>query len=186
VPGIDLVPIYLSSQPDLLQRLADDLAEGLGATVRLRVPWFDPEAAYDSSRGQYNSTHILKALLGDPDGAATRILGVAGVDLFIPVLTYVFGEAQLDGRAAVVSTHRLRAEAYGLPGDEVLLAERLLKEAVHELGHTLGLLHCADPACVMRASTYVEEIDLKRATFCLACLDIARRASRRVGLAGGG
>lgn len=183
MPGIDLVPIFLSREPDLLQRLGDDLAEGLGTSVRLRVPWFDPETAYDPSRGQYNSTRILKSLLGDPDGAAARILGVAGVDLFIPVLTYVFGEAQLDGRAAVVSTHRLRAEAYGLPADDALLAERLLKEAVHELGHTLGLLHCANPTCVMRASTYVEEIDLKRAGFCPPCLDDVRRASRRTGLA---
>ena len=185
MPGIDLVPIYLSSEQELLQPLGDDLERGLGTSVRLRVPWFDPEIAYDPSRGQYNSTLILKQLLGDPDGTATRILGVAGVDLFIPVLTYVFGEAQLDGRAAVVSTHRLRAEAYGLPQDEALLAERLLKEATHELGHTFGLLHCGEPTCVMRASTYAEEIDLKRAVFCLACLGLVRQAAWRIGLGAG-
>ncbi len=182
MPGIDLVPVFLSGGHDLLQRLGDELERSLGVGVRVRVPWFDPEVAYDSSRGQYNSTVILKHLLRDPDGTAPRILGVAGVDLFIPVLTYVFGEAQLDGRAAVVSIHRLRPEAYGLEPDEALLAERLLKEAAHELGHTFGLRHCADPACVMRASTYVEEIDLKEADFCGACLGAVRQATRRAGL----
>ena len=186
MPGIDLVPIYLSREHDLLQRLGEELGRDLGTSVRLRVPWFDPEVAYDPSRGQYNSTLILKQILGGPDGTATRVLGVAGVDLFIPVLTYVFGEAQLDGRAAVVSTHRLRAEVYGLPEDEALLARRLLKEAMHELGHTFGLLHCAEPTCVMRASTYVEEIDLKGATFCPTCLGLVRPATRRIGLTSGG
>ena len=74
----------------------------------------------------------------------------------------------------MVSTYRLRNDLYGLPADERLLAARLEKEAIHELGHTYGLVHCADPVCVMRASTYVEEIDLKTADFCESC----RRAVR--------
>ena len=109
--------------------------------------------------------------LADLPAAPTsgRVLCVIGVDLFAPVLTYVFGEAQLDGRAAVVSIHRLRSELYGLPADDDLLSRRLEKEALHELGHTYGLLHCRLQSCVMHASTYVEEIDLKSAAFCDAC-----------------
>jgi archaemetzincin len=169
-----LVPIYLSHPRATAGRLAERLAETFRMPVRVHRPWFDPELAFDASRGQYNSTVLLAMLLGGDgvDGTAekgARILGVTGVDLFIPVLTYVFGEAQLDGRAAVVSTHRLASEAYGLAADEALLAERLAKEATHELGHTYGLIHCPDPECVMHASTYVEEIDLKLAGFCEAC-----------------
>jgi archaemetzincin len=103
-----------------------------------------------------------------------RILAVTSVDLFIPVLTYVFGEAQLGGPAAVVSTNRLRSEKYGLPPDPETLISRLEKEAVHELGHTFGLFHCSEPACVMHASTYVEEIDPKEASFCATCLQALR------------
>ena len=98
------------------------------------------------------------------------LIGVTSVDLFTPVLTHVFGEGQLDGRVAVVSSHRLRPEAYGLPVNETLVFTRLEIEAVHELGHTFGLLHCFEPDCVMHASTYVEEIDLKSSEFCTECL----------------
>lgn len=98
-----------------------------------------------------------------------RLLGVTMVDLYIPILTFVFGEAQLQGKCALVSAHRLHQEFYGLPADPELLHSRLLKEAVHELGHTLALSHCDDYACVMSASHGVEWIDLKTAHLCSAC-----------------
>jgi predicted Zn-dependent protease len=101
--------------------------------------------------------------------SSARLLGVTALDLYIPTLTFVFGEAQLHGPCAVVSTFRLRQEFYGLPPDPRLLAERLLKEAVHELGHTLELRHCDDYRCAMAPSHAVEWIDLKSAHFCPAC-----------------
>jgi len=94
------------------------------------------------------------------------------VDLFIPVLTFVFGQAQLGGKAAVVSTLRLKQEYYELPPNETVFLERLGKEAVHELGHTFGLVHCLNQGCVLNASTYVEEIDLKEADFCPECAQL--------------
>lgn len=166
---LDLVPIYLSDRPRLLTKLTVALERALPVTVHVRTPWFDPELSFDPTRGQYSSTRVLRHLLDERSSSSPRVLGVVGVDLFAPVLTYVFGEAQLDGRAAVVSIHRLRPEAYGLPADDRLLFGRLLKESVHELGHTFGLLHCPDGSCVMHASTYVEDIDLKSAEFCLDC-----------------
>ena len=98
-----------------------------------------------------------------------RVLGVTGCDLFVPVLTFVFGEAQLDGTCAVVSTARLTEEFYGLPSRADLLRERLVKEAAHELGHTFGLRHCADWRCVMSSSHGVERLDVKGAQFCGSC-----------------
>jgi archaemetzincin len=100
------------------------------------------------------------------------VLGVTAQDLFIPILTFVFGEAQLGpgpAAAAVASLHRLRQEFYGLPPDPALARDRLLKEALHELGHTLGLRHCHDYRCVMSSSHAVENIDLKLAEFCPDC-----------------
>jgi archaemetzincin len=94
---------------------------------------------------------------------------VTDFDLYIPILTFVFGEAQLGETAALVSTHRLRPEFYGLPHDPRLLQARLLKEALHELGHTFGLRHCSDYLCVMSASHSADRIDLKQADFCPAC-----------------
>jgi len=94
-------------------------------------------------------------------------------------LTYVFGEAELDGRAAVVSAFRLDNELYGMPPDPDLLFERLVKESLHELGHTFGLMHCHRTDCVMSSSTYVEHIDLKNDRFCDRCLRALRKRGMR-------
>jgi len=171
MPRLDLVPIYMADRQMLLEKLRSDLQRILPFEIDLHRHSFDPEGTFDGSRGQYNSTKMLRLLLDDSSDLADYILGVASVDLFIPVLTFVYGEAQLDGKAAVVSIHRLQPEVYGLPADQTLLQERLLKEAVHELGHCFGLVHCPDNECVMHVSTYVEEVDLKTAGFCPSCAE---------------
>jgi len=167
---LSLVPIYMGDRQALLRRLSDRIERTFHLTVRLRAPWFDPEIAFDASRCQYNSSQLLRQLLSDPYSDGARILGVTSRDLFSPALTYVFGEAQLDGRAAVVSIDRLRNEAYGFPRNDRLLCERSEKEAIHELGHVYGLVHCRSAACVMQASTFVEHIDFKSVQFCTRCL----------------
>jgi archaemetzincin len=98
---------------------------------------------------------------------------VTTLDLFIPILTFVFGEAQLRGPCALVSLHRLREEFYGLPGNDALLRARLVKESVHELGHTLGLRHCRDWQCVMASTHDVQRLDLKSQAYCPSCLAAA-------------
>jgi archaemetzincin len=173
---ITIVPFYLGNHEHLLDSLRTCLEQSFGVASNVHPPTFDPEQCFDPARGQYNSRSLLALLLREPIDETRRVLSVCSVDLFIPVLTYVFGEAQLQGRAAVVSAHRLRPELYGLPPDPDLLDQRLRKEAVHELGHTYGLLHCADAACVMHSSTYVEEIDLKTVRFCRRCTARVRSA----------
>ena len=173
---LHLVPIYCGVSGDLLAPLAARLTDVFGLRVEQHPPAFDPELALDASRGQYNSRILLAQLLNQKTDRATRVLGVAGVDLFIPVLTFVFGEAQLDGPVAVVSSFRLNNEIYGLPTDDQLLLERLCKEAVHELGHTYNLLHCHTQPCVMNSSTLVDAVDQKSAGFCDACRDRLQRA----------
>jgi len=153
----------------MLDHVGAQISHALAATVAVLSHRFDPELVFDSSRGQYNSTELLAQLLEETAGSDVTVLGITGVDLFIPILTYVFGEAQLAGRAAVVSTYRLDNARYGLPANHRVLLDRLSKEAIHELGHTRGLIHCNQSMCVMRSSTYVEDIDLKSAQFCASC-----------------
>lgn len=127
---------------------------------------------YDPSRRQYDGYRLLKLLDEKYTDTTSKTIGLMNVDLFIPILTFIFGQAYLNGKAAIASTYRLMNERYGLPSDDVLLNERLIKEAVHELGHTFGLKHCSHSDCVMRSSTYVEEIDQKGKHLCLACKSI--------------
>jgi archaemetzincin len=178
---LHIIPIHIGNSRDFLAPLAAKLAQVFGLQTMLHLPSFDPELAFDSSRGQYNSRILLAQLLHDKRQDATRILGVTEVDLFIPVLTYVFGEAQLDGPAAMVSTYRLDNQIYGLPPDRNLLFERLCKEAIHELGHTYHLFHCRRHPCVMMSSTYVEGIDLKSDRFCAGCRRNVERTTSRPG-----
>lgn len=132
----------------------------------------DFEQAYDPTRRQFNSTVLLAQTLLIPNPNKNKLIPLVDVDLYVPILTYVFGEAQLNGTAAIVSTHRLSNVYYGIPTDHQIMLARLEKEIVHELGHTFGLIHCHQFECVMRASTYVEEIDYKRVTPCTACAGV--------------
>ena len=125
--------------------------------------------AYDPGRRQYSSSQLLAKLLELEVEDNCRVLGVTEVDLFLPVLTFVFGQAQLGGRAALVSAHRLHPQFYGLPEDRRLFYSRCEKEANHELGHTEGLPHCRSYDCVMHVSNSVEQVDLKPSTFCSSC-----------------
>ena len=130
----------------------------------------DPTPSYHPERQQYHSSELLQQMQTVVRPNDWRFLAVADVDLYIPILKYVFGEAQIGGPSALVSMYRLRQEFYGLAPDPALLAERILKECVHELGHTLDLRHCQDYRCVMASSHAVEWIDLRETAFCKACL----------------
>lgn len=165
---IILVPVGKVNS-GIVEFLSLALAETFCVPCALRVMTLDLEAAFDPGRNQFHSTRLLAQLVSHASGEGVRLLGVTEVDLFIPILTFVFGEAQLGRGCALVSTCRLRQEFYGLPGDETLLYRRAEKEAIHELGHTLGLVHCPDSACVMRTSHRVEDIDLKGSLFCPEC-----------------
>lgn len=165
--GLVLVPLG-SALDGILEALEHELTDVFGLAARRLGTLPEAESWLDAGRGQWSATEILKALLARA-GPGERLLGVTERDLFIPVLSFVFGQAQLRGPAAVISLARLRPEWFGLPGDPALLARRALTEAVHELGHTFGLVHCHDKRCPMALSLGLEELDLKAARPCASC-----------------
>jgi archaemetzincin len=129
-----------------------------------------PEEAYSKTRQQYRSDIILGAIHKFAETQdLDRVLGIVDVDLFVPRLNFVFGEAEYSGKTSVISLWRLRPEFYGKASDNQILVERSTKEAVHELGHTLGLKHCSNPFCVMYFSNSIFETDRKQSLFCNKC-----------------
>jgi archaemetzincin len=167
---IEIVPVG----PEVPIGLLDDLAAALATTFRIscRVneTATDVSESFDPTRGQYHATSILKRLRAVHESKTdARVIGITEWDLFVPILTFVFGEAELGGRMALVSLKRLDDRFYGLPHRRDMLLDRLVKEAVHELGHTYGLRHCPDWRCVMTSSHGVEKLDIKTAVFCNEC-----------------
>jgi archaemetzincin len=153
----------------LLRDLAPAMANLFRIPTEVLAVRLNPEFAYHGERQQFHSSEILHAMQGYVGADSWRVLGITKVDLYIPILTFVFGEAQIGGPCGLVSAHRLRQEFYGLPADVNILRQRLLKEAVHEIGHTLDLTHCDDYQCAMAPSHAVEWIDLKESTLCASC-----------------
>lgn len=171
---ITLAPMV--STPDLsIQDLRNSLAAITRHGIRILEQDWDMTSALDTSRRQYHSTVLLSQLLAKVSAPGEKILGITTYDLFVPVLTFVFGQAQLNNPAGVFSIFRLRSAFYGMPEDPDILFSRAVKEALHELGHTFGLRHCLDAPCAMNASTYVEDIDLKPAAYCNPCLRAVRK-----------
>ncbi|HET8824538.1 MAG TPA: archaemetzincin family Zn-dependent metalloprotease [Terriglobales bacterium] len=156
--------------PDgLLSFLQSALRQSLHVPCEIVPTVLDPSATFHAERRQYHSSQILAGMQKFAQGESWRVLGVTDVDLYIPILTFVFGEAQTDGQCALVSTRRLQQEFYGLAPDPVILQQRVLKEAIHEIGHTCDLTHCDNYQCAMAASYAVEWIDIKDAALCKEC-----------------
>jgi archaemetzincin len=168
VIGIRLLP-FGSVSAELLVELREGLRREFAVPCEILQAEPDPRFAFNSTRQQYLSTEILVSMIARGTPGSWRLLGVTLADLYIPILTFVYGEAQLQGNCALVSAHRLHQEFYGLPSNTAMVHDRLLKEATHELGHTLTLSHCEDYQCVMSPSHGVEWIDLKTSHFCSAC-----------------
>jgi archaemetzincin len=152
------------------------LARGLGATVHRVGPLDEPMYAFDCARGQYSSTLMLRDAIARRPTDAAKFLVVTERDIFIPMLSFVFGQAQLGGAVAILSLARLRLEFYGLGPNRGLFLSRVRKETLHEVGHTYGLTHCEDTGCTMALSTGVRQLDVKGGGFCSGCAILLREA----------
>ena len=128
-----------------------------------------PSYAHDQKRVQYDAGAILKAMESEPFHGLAKVIGVLDVDLFVPILTHVFGEARQGGRCALVSLYRLKKNADGSTAPLPLQLERAAKVAIHELGHLLDLHHCMDAKCLMHFSGDLEDLDTAPLYFCRYC-----------------
>lgn len=166
--NILLIPFGYSGKK-MAEIVAKDIQQVFSVPVIVREGHLDLSEFFDSARRQYDGNRILHKIDAVFASDTTKTLGIFNVDLFIPILTYIFGQAFLNGRAGIASVHRLNNEQYGMVRNEGLMLNRFRKEAIHELGHTFGLIHCIDSRCVMHSSTYVEDIDQKGYQLCAKC-----------------
>jgi archaemetzincin len=153
----------------LLEKVVIDIEHEFKLPVKTKEGHLDLSLYYDPSRRQYDGYRLIKEIDSGFAKEKDKTIGLFNVDLYIPILTYIFGQAYLNGKSGIASIYRLRNERYGIFKDEKILVSRFRKEVIHELGHTFGLLHCYDPTCVMRSSTYVEDIDQKNHMLCHKC-----------------
>jgi archaemetzincin len=154
----------------LLQNLVTELSKRFSSKIHIVDLKINLDDFFSIDRKQYFSTQIIAEAIKLTDKFNGKIVLLTDVDIFVPVLTFIFGEAQLNGKHSILSVCRLHEEFYSGITNEKLLLERTIKEALHELGHCYGLRHCIDWDCVMHSSPGIEEVDIKGNTFCRNCV----------------
>lgn len=176
--------VYLSPfgsvDDGILSALEESCWQVFGFDVKKMEAVPEPFFALNAQLHQCNSTLVLKDLLSRQPDDAVRVLGVTNQDLFIPMLSFVFGLAQLNGPAAVISLARLQPRFYRMADNRDLLLRRAVKEAVHELGHTFGLIHCPDPLCAMSLSNAIQQVDVKNGELCGNCSILLNESLKQI------
>ena len=165
----------------LMSAVAGGVEAMFGLPARMAPVLGDVKFALDPERMQYHSTAILGELAEKAPADCLKVLCITDVDLFIPILTFVHGEAQLGGKACIISTHRLKEMGPGVTGHDAYIS-RVVKEAVHELCHTFDLRHCREPDCVMRFCRNAEEVDGRPKELCRYCRILMGDAMKRENL----
>ncbi|MEM5836548.1 MAG: archaemetzincin family Zn-dependent metalloprotease [Candidatus Aenigmatarchaeota archaeon] len=159
--------VQLGKIPEnILTAITSELRETLNLITETTEPMEIPKEIYNSLRHQYPAPLVLKFLSERFRG---KVLGITDKDLYAESLNFVFGQAYCPGNYAVVSIHRLDPTFYKQAPNEKILMERAVKEAVHEVGHMLGLDHCTISTCVMSFSNTVGDVDRKKKEFCQSC-----------------
>lgn len=150
------------------QLLGQEIHRTFGFQTEIKSLLQNVNFAYDLTRNQYHSTVILEKLASTPPSQAIKVVAITNEDLFIPILTHVYGEAQLAGKACIVSTFRLQ-EGLFLANIAKEFENRIVKEVLHELGHTFNLRHCNDNACIMHYCRSIKDVDRKSDQLCRYC-----------------
>ena len=164
-----LIVSYGNFEKEFLSASGLILEKQFNLIVDIEEQNIDISEFYNPERRQYDGNKLLAEIGSIKGNESIKKIGLFKVDLFIPILTYIFGQAMLGGDSGIASLYRLRNERYGLVKDDLILLERFSKVIIHEFGHMFGLIHCHNPSCVMRSSTYVEDIDQKSNKLCNHC-----------------
>ena len=159
--------VSMGKVPEIMPKVVAANIQGyLNLPTDILSPLDRPDYAFDERRLQYNAAEILKTFESMNFGDYEKVIGILEVDLFLPIFTYVFGEAKLGGKRAIVSLYRLQK---GSPAPSPPVHERAAKVALHELGHLFNLSHCGDGQCLMHFSGELQDLDGVPFLFCRYC-----------------
>lgn len=175
---VSVIPVRLSDE-EVVHTVCDALKSIYNIQTVVEYPQKLPRQSYDYSRDQYNAAGFTEIAEYGPH---TKNIVVTDLDLFAHQSKFIFGQAHLAGRASVISTCRLNPDFYECDGGQALISdemyegmyqERVAKEAVHEVGHMLGLRHCGNNRCAMSFSSTIDEVDTKGKDLCPDCMAMA-------------
>lgn len=172
---INIIPIKIKNN-SLIEYIKKQLELIFNSEILINNIEYDLQRNFNKSRNQYYSTEIISNFIPLTENLNDKIVLLVNVDLFVPVFTYLFGEAQFNGKLSIVSTFRLYEEFYTGRTDDKLFYKRVFKEVLHELGHNFGLRHCENWNCVMHASAGIEEVDVKGAFYCKTCEAVVKKS----------
>ncbi|RPI17735.1 MAG: archemetzincin [Ignavibacteriae bacterium] len=170
-----LAPVVISNT-QLIDRIMETLQHTFKTYVNKISLSIDTDSLYSYERKQYFSTGFIEQSAAQTTHFNGKIIMITELDIYVPVLTFLFGEAQLKGKHSIISVCRLHEEFYSGVTNNELLYERAIKEVYHELGHNFGLIHCNDWDCVMHSSNSIEEVDLKGNTYCRNCFGLLSKS----------
>jgi archaemetzincin len=170
---IIIQPILFLLTGDLASLIEQHISKEFDALVKITSPLNDnqlPPNLFDKNRRQWKSDNMLLWLrdTNKPD-KGNKLLAICDFDAYSSGLNFIFGQAQIDGGVSAIYLPRLGQEFYGLNTNKSLFYQRIIKEAVHELGHAFGLKHCNNPMCVMHFSNSLPDTDIKQNSFCDIC-----------------
>ena len=181
VQTIKVLPLGPDQEEDVFGIIAANLQGQLSLPVDILPPSPLPESAYDPLRDQYNALDILRHMKSLDTWGNSKVLGVVTVDLFIPILTYVLGEAQLGNACAVISLKRIRILKNGDMAPLSLYFQRAAKLAVHELLHTFNLMHCKENTCILNYLGDLDSLDARELVMCRYCESVLAEEIGRMG-----
>jgi archaemetzincin len=171
-----VLPMGDNIREEIIKIIAGNLQAQLGLPVDVLPIAPIPDSAYNPKRGQYNALTLLKEMQKSNRPSDSKLLGIVNVDIFIPILTHVFGEAQLDQACAVISLWRLENNNDGSKASPSDFFERSAKLAVHELAHTFNIRHCREENCIMKYMPTIEALDAQDLILCRYCsLDLEEK-----------
>jgi archaemetzincin len=175
---IAIIPLVPLDKP-ILDRMRSEINRVFQYNTVILPLNQDLSFSYDVSRMQYHSTAIMEKMTPQIPSQAIKAIAIVEVDLFIPILTHVYGEAQMGGKMCIVSTYRLKDELPHLDGNPVY-CNRVVKESIHELGHTFNLRHCPDQTCIMHYCRTLMDVDRKSDQLCRYCQVLLEDEKKRL------